>query len=182
MPMDWLKKGLKGEHRIAYDGPEPHDAFPIIWTWAYYMTNNQTGVQDSNMTGLCVLRHNAIPFAMKDEVWAKYKFGEIFGINDNTTQKPALRNPYYTPKEGDFPLPVIDGIQKMQERGAMFCVCDLALTFYSGVMAQSMNMKPEDVKAEWDAAILPGIQAVPSGVWALGRAQEMGCGYIYAGG
>ncbi|MDW3652513.1 MAG: Tat (twin-arginine translocation) pathway signal sequence containing protein [Bacteroidia bacterium] len=179
---DWLKKGLKGEHRIAYDGPEPHDAFPIIWTWAFYMTNNQTGVDDSNMTGLCVLRHNAIPFAMKDELWAKYKFGEIFGINDNTTQKPAIRNPYYTPKEGDFPIPVIDGIKKMQDRGAMFCVCDLALTFYSGVMAQSMNMKPEDVKAEWDAGILPGVQAVPSGVWALGRAQEMGCGYIYAGG
>ncbi|MEL6252357.1 MAG: Tat (twin-arginine translocation) pathway signal sequence containing protein [Bacteroidota bacterium] len=179
---DWLKKGLKGDHRIAYDGPEPHDAFPIIWTWAYYMTNNQTGVEDSDMTGLCVLRHNAIPFAMKDELWAKYKFGEIFGIQDNTTQKPALRNPYYTPKEGDFPLPVIDGIKKMQDRGAMFCVCDLALTFYSGVMAQTMNMKPEEVKAEWDAGILPGVQSVPSGVWALGRAQEMGCGYIYAGG
>jgi intracellular sulfur oxidation DsrE/DsrF family protein len=30
--------------------------------------------------------------------------------------------------------------------------------------------------------LLPGVQVVPSGVWAVGRAQEKGCGYCYAGG
>jgi len=28
---------------------------------------------------------------------------------------------------------------------------------------------------------LPGIQPVPSGVWAIGRAQEHGCAYCFAG-
>lgn len=178
----WLKKGVKGKHRIAYDGPEPHDAFPIIWTWAFYLTNNQTGVKDDDMTGVCVLRHNAIPFAMKDELWAKYKFGEMFNITDNTTQKPAERNPYYEPKEGDFPMPMIQGIKDMQGRGALFCVCDLAITVYSGFAAQAMGLDAAAVKEEWVAGLLPDVQAVPSGVWALGRAQELGCGYIYAGG
>lgn len=178
----WLKKGIKGKHRIVYDGPEPHDAFPIIWTWAFYLSNNQTGVEDKDMTGVCVLRHNAIPFAMKDELWDKYKFGESFKINDNTTQKPAVRNPYYEPKEGDFPMPVIQGIKDMQARGAMFCVCELAINVYSGFTAQAMGLDPEEVKKEWTEGVLPGIQIVPSGVWALGRAQEYGCGYIYAGG
>jgi intracellular sulfur oxidation DsrE/DsrF family protein len=178
----WLKKGIKGKHRIVYDGPEPHDAFPIIWTWAYYLTNNQTGTPDEDMTGLCVLRHNAIPFAMKDELWSKYDFGKIFNINDNIAQAPAVRNPYYEPKEGDFPVPGIDGIRKLQERGAMFCVCDLAITVYSNFVGQSMNLEPEKVKSDWNSGILQGIQVVPSGVWALGRAQELGCGYIYAGG
>ncbi len=179
---EWLKKGIKGDHKIVYDGSEPHSAFPIIWTWAFYMTNNQTGVKDEDMTGLCVLRHNAIPFAMKDELWAKYKMGEMFSITDNTTQAPAVRNPYWEPKEGDFPISVIDGIKALQERGAMFCVCELAISFYSGLAAQSMDMDPEAVKEEWMAGILPGVQPAPSGVWALGRAQELGCGYIYAGG
>lgn len=179
---EWLEENLKGKHRIAYDGPEPHDAFPIIWTWAFYLTNNQTGVKDEEMTALCVLRHNAIPFALEDSVWAKYKMGEMFNIKDNTTQEMALRNPYYEPKEGDFPMPVIQGIKDMQERGALFCVCDLALNVYSGFAAQAMGMDAEAVYAEWKAAVLPGIQIVPSGVWALGRAQELDCGYIYAGG
>ncbi len=178
----WLKKGIKGKHRVVYDGPEPHAAFPIIWTWAFYFTNNQTGVDDDDMTGVCVLRHNAIPFAMKDEVWSKYKFGETFNITDNTTQKPALRNPYFEPKEGDYPMPGIDGIKALQQRGAMFGVCDLAITVFSGAIAQGMNMDPEKVKKEWVANLLPGVQLMPSGVWALQRAQKYGCGYIYAGG
>ena len=45
-----------------------------------------------------------------------------------------------------------------------------------------MNLDAAEVKAEWIAGVHPGIQVVPSGVWALGRAQELGCGYIYAGG
>lgn len=178
----WLKKGIKGKHRVVYDGPEPHAAFPIIWTWAFYFTNNQTGVDDDDMTGLCIFRHNAIPFAMKDEVWSKYKFGETFSITDNTTKKPALRNPYFEPKEGDYPMPGIDGIKALQKRGAMFGVCDLAITVFSGAIAQGMNMDPEAVKKEWVANLLPGVQLMPSGVWALQRAQKYGCGYIYAGG
>ena len=179
---EWLNKGIKGSHRIVYDGPEPHQAFPIIWTWAFYLTNNQTGTADDDMTGVCVLRHNAIPFAMNDDLWNKYKFGEMFKVNDNIAKAPALRNPYFEPKDGDYPMPGIDGIKRMQERGALFCVCDLAITVYSGFAAQAMGLNHEEVNAEWSAGVLPGIQVVPSGVWALGRAQEYGCGYIYAGG
>jgi hypothetical protein len=47
--------------------------------------------------------------------------------------------------------------------------------------AQATNQKPEDVKKEWVAGLLPGIQLVPSGVWAIGRAQEKGCAYCFAG-
>ena len=69
----------------------------------------------------------------------------------------------------------------MQERGALFCVCNLAIGVYSGVIANQMQLNPKVVQEEMIAGILPGIQLVPSGVWALGRAQENGCGYIFAG-
>ena len=178
---EWFKN-IKGSHRIVYDAPEPHSAFPVIWSWAYYMTNNQTGTADADMTSMVVLRHNAIPYALKDEVWAKYKLGEVFNIDDPKTGAKALRNSVYEPGEGDFPLPIIDGIKAQQARGAMFCVCDLAIAVYSGAVAGGMGLDPDAVKNEWLAAVHPGIQVVPSGVWALGRAQEHGCGYIYAGG
>jgi len=177
----WFNK-VKGSQRVVYDAPEPHAGFPFIWSWVYYLTNNQTGTPDNDMTAMVVLRHNAIPFAMKDQLWEKYSFGEMFGVMDNTTTVSALRNPYYIPKEGDYPVPGIDGIKRLQERGAMFCVCEMALTVYSGMAAQKMELKPEDVKEEWISGVLPGIQIVPSGVWALTRAQKKDCGYIYAGG
>jgi intracellular sulfur oxidation DsrE/DsrF family protein len=47
--------------------------------------------------------------------------------------------------------------------------------------AQAMSLSPEEVKKEWVAGLLPGIQIVPSGVWAIGRAQEKGCAYCFAG-
>lgn len=176
---DWFKN-IKGKHRIVYDGSTPHDGFPIIWNWAFYLSNNETGSTDDDITAMTVLRHNAIPFALKSEVWEKYKLGEVFGVTDNATKAPSLRNPYYEPKEGDFPIQVIQGIKDMQARGAMFCVCNLALSVYSGVVSQKMGLDPKKTYEEWTQAVLPGIQVVPSGVWALGRAQEKGCGYIFA--
>ncbi|WP_373397625.1 Tat (twin-arginine translocation) pathway signal sequence containing protein [Algoriphagus halophilus] len=178
---EWFKK-VKGSHRIVYDGSTPHDGFPIIWNWAFYLTNNQTDSPDSDITAMTVLRHAAIPFALDDRLWSKYKLGAVFEVNDPATGAPSLRNPYYEPKPGDFPMPQIQGIKDLQARGAMFCVCDLALQVYSGAIAGQMNLQMEDVYKDMISGVHPGIQVVPSGVWALGRAQEHGCAYVFAGG
>lgn len=177
---DWFKK-IKGSHRIVYDGSTPHFGFPVIWNWAFYLSNNETGSKDSDITAMTVLRHNAIAFALNSSLWKKYKLGEHFGIKDNSTNKDALRNPFYEPQAGDFPLPVIQGIKDLQQRGALFCVCNLAISVNTSVIAQKLGLDPKEVYQEWVDAIEPGIQLVPSGVWALGRAQEKGCGYIFAG-
>ena len=76
-------------------------------------------------------------------------------------------------------LPI--GITELQASGVMFCVCNAAMTVYSAVLADKMNMNAADVLKEWTSELIPGIQVVPSGVWALGRAQEHGCKYIFAG-
>lgn len=179
-PDAWFKKA-KGKHRIVYDAPEPNGGLPIIWSWVFYVTNNNTQTQDTDMTAMVVLRHNAIPLAMQDEVWQKYKLGEMFKITDNTTNAPSVRNPYYTPGDGDFPLPGIDGIRRLQERGAMFCVCDMALTVYSQFAARAAGLDPANVKKDWVNGLHEGIQVVPSGVWAIGRAQEHNFAYCFAG-
>jgi len=57
----------------------------------------------------------------------------------------------------------------------------MAMTVYSNVVAMQTGAKPEDVLKDWTANVLPGVQVVPSGVWALGRAQEKQCAYIFAG-
>lgn len=176
----WFKS-IKGSHRVVFDAAEPNNAFPIIWTWGFYATNNQTGTPDNDLTAVCVIRHNAIPFALEDGVWSKYKLGETFTIQDNRTKAPALRNPYYHAKDGDFPINGVDGIKKMQERGAMFCVCNLALTVYSGMVAKELGLDPEAVRKEWVSGVLPGVEIVPAGIWALERAQLQGCSYIFAG-
>jgi hypothetical protein len=61
----------------------------------------------------------------------------------------------------------------------MFCVCNLALTTQSAKIAISLNQDAETIKKEWIAGMIPDIALMPSGVWAVGRAQEHGCGYCY---
>ena len=50
------------------------------------------------------------------------------------------------------------------------------------MVAANMGLDSNTVYKDWIDAIHPDIQLVPSGVWALGRAQEHKCGYIFAGG
>jgi intracellular sulfur oxidation DsrE/DsrF family protein len=57
----------------------------------------------------------------------------------------------------------------------------MAMTVYSNVVAMQTGGKAEDILKDWTANVLPGVQVVPSGVWALGRAQEKQCAYIFAG-
>ncbi len=113
------------------------------------------------------------------------KFGEVFKVDDDKTKAPSVRNMFWQPAKGDFQVPGIGevaiGINDLQASGVMFCVCDMALTVFSAVVAQKMNMDAATVKKDWVSGILPGIQIVPSGVWAVGRAQEHGCGYCFAG-
>ncbi|MBA4054685.1 MAG: Tat (twin-arginine translocation) pathway signal sequence containing protein, partial [Marivirga sp.] len=123
----WFKK-VKGKHKIVYDAPEPHDGFPIIWSWVFYKTNNQTGTPDNELTAMVVLRHSAIPIAMEDKLWAKYKFGENFKINDPNTGAAAVKNPFWIPEAKFWVDFGIEGIKNLQARGVMFCVCDMALT------------------------------------------------------
>jgi intracellular sulfur oxidation DsrE/DsrF family protein len=176
----WFKK-VKGKHKIVYDAPEPHEGFPIVWSWVFYKTNNATGTPDNELTAVVVLRHSAIPFAMEDKLWEKYKFGEAFKINDPATSAPAVKNPFYVPEAQMWKDFGIQGIKELQARGVMFCVCDMALTVNAHFTAKAMNANADDIKKEWVAGLLPGIQVVPSGVWAIGRAQEKGCAYCFAG-
>src|ERR1051325_474276 len=67
----WLGK-LKGKHRQVYDAPEVNSGFALAWSRVFYLTNNETGVPDSDMSVMVLLRHAAIPLALVDSAWAKY--------------------------------------------------------------------------------------------------------------
>lgn len=180
----WFKQ-VKGKHRIAFDVPHANGIFPFAWPRVFMLTNAATGTPEKECSVVVVLRHDAIGYAMEDGLWAKYKFGDVFKLPDPATSQPATRNPFWKPKAGAFNIPgfgvVPIGINELQESGVMFCVCDAALTVYSAAVAQGAGLNGADVKKEWVAGLLPGIQVVPSGVWAVGRAQEHGCAYCFAG-
>jgi hypothetical protein len=54
------------------------------------------------------------------------------------------------------------------------------MTVNSALVAQKSGGDAAAIKKEFEAALLPGVQVVPSGLWALNRAQENGCSYCFA--
>jgi hypothetical protein len=176
-PDAWFN-GVKGKHKQVFDCTEPKEIFPFAWPKIFMLTNGGT-----DATAVVVLRHAAMCFAIQDSLWAKYKFGDIFKVTDPQTKASALRNPFWKPKDDDFSAPGIGvvqlGIPKLQSEGIMFCVCDMAMTVYSAVIAGMTKQENAAVKKEFLDNLIPGIPPMPSGVWAVGRAQEHGCGYCY---
>ena len=172
----WLNR-VTGKHKMVFDAPEVNGGMAVIWPRVWLNGNNDNyGTTDAENSGVVILRHAAIPLAMQDALWAKYKFGEMFSLKDGDL--PATRNIFAKP----LPLPLPGtGVEQLLAKGVLFGVCDVALTIYSGAVAQKMGMDAAAVKAEWVAGLIPGVQVVPSGVLAVSRTQEKGCGYCFAG-
>src|SRR5438034_1959925 len=162
----WLNR-ITGKHKMIFDAPEPNSGMPVVWPRVWLNGNNENyGTKDTDNSAVIVLRHAAIPIAMQDSVWAKYKLGEVFGIKEGDAA--AVRNIFA--KQLPLPLPGT-GTEALLASGAQIGCCNVALTVYSGMVAQKMSMDAAAVKAEWAAALLPGVQVVPSGVLAV-RSEE----------
>ncbi len=123
----WLNK-ITGKHKMIFDVPEPNKGFAFAWARVFLNTTNEAyGTTDAENSVVVVLRHSGIPFAMKDSMWAKYPFGEVFKITDPKTQAPAVRNPVANMQPGDFPIGGV-GIDELLAKGALVGVCSIALT------------------------------------------------------
>lgn len=181
---EWFSK-LKGKHKMVFDVPEPNGLMPFAWPLVFLLTNEKTGTPVKDTNAVVILRHDGIPYAFQNNMWEKYKFGEMFHIEDASTKAPSVRNLHYQVGAENFNIPGIGpaplSINDLQGMGVMFGVCDMAMTVYSAGYAQKAGADAAAIKKDWAANLLPGIQVLPSGVWAIGRAQERGCGYCFAG-
>lgn len=175
----WLD-GFDAKHKQVTDWPDLNNGMGLGYTFSFLLTAPVGyGVAPSDVGAVLVIRHDTIPIALRDPVWAKYSLGEMFRITDPETKAPAVRNPFYL-KPGALPFPDA-ALQKLMERGVRVAACNLAITFWSSVVAQKMGKKHEEVMQDWLDAVYPGIAVVPSGVFACNAATSRGCQYLFAG-
>ncbi len=174
---DWFD-GITGLHKVVFDAPAMNGGLPAIWPRVYLLTMKEAypDLADGDQTAVLVLRHNAIAMGMQDAMWAKYRFGEEYGVQDGSA--PATRNVFAT-IEG-LPLPDL-GVRRLIDTGVKVGLCNMALTAGSMEAAAKTGGDAAAIKQDWVDHLLPGIQIVPSGVMAVSRAQEKGCAYVYAG-
>ena len=170
----WVEK-INGKHKILFDVLKTDSIF-LTFSRNFLDSNNEMGISDSEQNVVVIMRHIGIILALNDAVWSKYKLGDTFDVKEDATKEPAVRNMYWDPKKSDS-LPADKSIQSLQKRGVMFAVCESAIDNLSARIAQLRDLKKSEVKKDFFDGVLPNFQIVPSGVWALGRVQEKGCGY-----
>jgi hypothetical protein len=172
----WLV-GLKAKHRQLVDAYAPNDGLPLAFAYTFM------SVQPPKDPGasVIVLRHMAMPLALDHALWAKYKIGEAIKVDDPTTKKPAVKNPFYHAAPGSL---LVDdmGIDKLQAKGVIFGACNVALHVLSEMFAPNAGVTKDVAAKEWLAGVIPGITVIPSGTWGVNHAQEAKCTYCSGGG
>lgn len=175
---DWLDR-ITGKHRQVFDCVSPNDGFGAAFGLNLldsYKAAHDLG--DRDVTAVVSYRHAAMPLMLDDAVWAKYHVGEQLGVKDPATSAIATRNIF---RDRIMARPGLTYERAIAERGLIMTACNMALTALSGMLAPKAGVSAEQAKQEWTAGLLPGVVLVPSGVYAVNRAQEKGCTYCFGG-
>jgi hypothetical protein len=173
----WIGR-IKGKYRQVFDNTSANDgwgaAFPLNFIDS---TKEAVKVPDTDITGVAVFRHFAMPLLLNDATWAKYHIGEMLNVKDPKTNAPATRNIF----RDNVPLRAGLTYEKEMANGVIFVACNLALTVISEMAAPKAKVTAEQAKKEFTAGLLPGSNLAASGVYAVNRAQQAGCTYCYGG-
>lgn len=172
----WVAR-IKGAHRQVIDAAEVNSGFAVIYALNFLESSKEaTGLGDDEHTAVVSFRHFATPLALTDEIWAKYRIGALpmIGVTDPQTNAPAQRNIFH---DNIMLYPGLTYESIMARRPVIMTACSLALTVLSGLAAANAGVSVEQAKADWFAGLIPGVIPVPSGVYALNRAQQAGCSF-----
>lgn len=180
-PEAWVKR-IHGKHRQVVDVTMPNGGFAPVFALNFFDSYKAMGVPESELTSVLSFRHFAMPLLLNDSVWAKYQIAELIGVTDPKTNAPAKRNIF---RDAILLHPGLTYEELMRPQAGKATVivtaCSVALNALSGMVAGKMGMSAEVAKADWTAGLMPGVVLVPSGVYAISRAQEAGCTYCFGG-
>jgi len=196
--LSWVDR-LTAPHRQVFDAPEAMDGVALhqlrAWLQGY---EDVYGAAGKEANAVLVVRHFAIPLVMNDALWDRYQLGQKMAaftadkqpVKDPATGEPARRHPFLNAnvKQGDkhasmyvamWPDSGMDSLLRRQ--GVTVLACNLALQLIANtVVAPQDGVSNDEALSRLKAGLLPGVIVQPSGIFAVSRAEEAGCRYIYS--
>ncbi|MBL8998732.1 MAG: hypothetical protein JNL44_15570 [Gemmatimonadetes bacterium] len=121
------------------------------------------------------LRTRAVPLALKDELWERFELGADSDIKD-ASGAHARTNPFLNRPPGM--IREEGSIQELVDRGSIVLVCDFALGHMANRVAAKRGTTSDVIHRDILDGLLPGVFAVPSGIFGAIRAQNAGCGWV----
>ncbi|HEV2017892.1 MAG TPA: twin-arginine translocation signal domain-containing protein [Gemmatimonadaceae bacterium] len=184
-PSDKWLQSVTGKHRQFFDMPAHQNGMGLLHVRNYLNTLRDTyHVNHPDATAVVGLYGGTTLLGFNDAMWKKYGIGNVLKAMDGANA-PATANIFYTAPAGaaslsitgaPIPVPADTSISALQQRGAVFILCNNAFNLWMGLLG---GAKSAELRTEFEANMLPGIFLVPAMVVAVNQAQTHGCTYMY---
>ncbi|MEP6835043.1 MAG: hypothetical protein ABJB74_16775 [Gemmatimonas sp.] len=177
--MSWTDK-VAGKYKATFDSPDVSEGAGLFRACIWRNQHKDVyGTVRTDASAVLVLRHEAIELIMNDEYWARFNVGKSLKLKDDKN-KWTKTNPIRVAPPGATGPAAEYNLSTFMETGGIVLACNMA---FSSVVANyqkaDKSTRPDAVKAA-KAHIIPGIILQPSGIFAVLRAQEIGCNYVVA--
>lgn len=193
--MSWVDR-ITGAHKQVFDSPEIMEGTGLTQTRTWMNGYAEVyGAKPADMSAVLVIRHAAIPMILNDALWDELDLGRALAartgdmppttesvLRDPVTGEPARRNPFLsTSMKGDAKYAMTypnGGFDSLMQDGVIVLACNLALRRPIGMVMRHDRVDNATARAKVMANIIPGVIVMPSGIFAVSRAQEAGCNFL----
>lgn len=183
----WITE-LTGTRRQFFDAPLHTNGWALFHVRNYFTTYESAyGKRHPDVTAVVSLYGMGTLMAFNDAMWKKWNVGKVLNVMDtskstakwNVLARAETGSPSLNVSGAPVPIPADSSIASLQSKGAIFLLCNNALGVWSGLLASQSGQKPDAVRDELLANLLPGIHLVPAMVIAINQAQKNGCSYMF---
>ena len=175
----WIDSLRAAQFRVVFNASEISDGAAMNYAATFLdHFHDVHATQDQQTRPVIVFRRLGTPMAFNDILWDRYALGADRKVNDPTTKSPATRNIFWKATVGSSASEGATKIETLQKRGLISLVCSISIGSFSGRIAEQTKRNVDDVRAEVLSNLIPGAIPVPSGIYALIRAQNAGCAFM----
>lgn len=176
--MSWVDQLQRAQYKAVFDSPALADGAALDLASGIQDNFKEVYGSDDGVRMVVVMRQLGQVMAFNDDLWNRYGIGEERKVNDPLTKQPARRNPYLKVLPGEPDWAVASKLETLHARGAIFLVCNRASMNWAAGAAERTKKDVEQVRNDVRNGLVPGATLMPTGVFALVRAQNAGCAYM----
>jgi hypothetical protein len=167
----WLDRLAGGKYRVVFNASDISDGAAMNYASTFLDHFHEVhGTSDKQTRPVIVFRRLGTPMAFNDVMWDRYELGADTKVTDPATKAAAKRNIFWS--DGGTPL------RALQDRGLISLVCNVATENWGRSIAERMSKPVDEVQRDLRQNLTPGAIMVPSGIYALIRAQNAGCAWM----
>jgi len=176
---------MRGKHRTILDAVSAQGVGDALHFASNIFTTSKSGygLDGADLAVVICLRHAATAFAFNDAMWAKYStpMAARTKFNDPRSHGPAVVNVF---NSKDYRGLLSNGSTTFDElirQGVHFAVCAQSTHGLADSFARNDGGDAENTYKTLTSNVIGNSHMVPSGIVAVGHAQERGFPYVYCG-